>query len=77
MADMEDPAVWQGREEEGRRVREEEGRRVRGEEGGGGRKGDAGATVDFVSVSRLHEASFSDHRERKGRKRPHPSDPEL
>ena len=46
-----------------------------GEEGAGTKSAQTGS--DFVSVSNLHEASFAAEKERRGRKRPHPSDPEL
>ena len=38
---------------------------------------DVQISSDFVSVSSFHEANFDVGEERRRRKRPHPSDPEL
>ena len=74
--------MWQGGGE-GVRGEVVMGEGVRGE----GVTGDHGGRViggvggkmatDFVSVSRLHETTLVPERERRGRKRLRPSDPEL
>ena len=58
MAAVEDPSVWEGGEEGGRR----------GE--GEGVIRSVETSTDFINVSHLHNIP-------RGRKRPHPSDPEL
>ena len=71
MANIRDPGVWEEGEEE------EEGRGGEGveERVGGGGAGEQSS--DFVSVSSLRDSAVTTERERRGRKRPHPTDPEL
>ena len=74
MANIRDPSVWQGGEGEG--GREED---VRGDGGAGvvTHRGDEEKSTDSVSVSSVQDTLVGSERERRGRKRPHPSDPEL
>ena len=73
MANIMDPSVWQG----GREGVTGEG--VKGDSGAGVivSGSDAERSTDFVSVSHLHDKTVRSEHERRGRKRPRPSDPEL